>query len=113
YRFNPATNSFAFLPVSMSGGRFLHSAVALSNGKVLIAGGVTFNLTTFLQTLDPTTIVVQTLSDCQVFTQGIVSSFATVGPMSQPRAGAGLAALPNGGALIAGGMTLALDITNA
>jgi hypothetical protein len=113
YRFNPATNAFTFLPVSMQGGRFLHSAVGLSNGKVLIAGGITFDLATFLQTGDPTTIVLQTLSDCQVYSQGIISSFTTVGPMAEPRAGAGLAALPNGGALIAGGMTLALDIPNA
>lgn len=113
YRFNPATNSFGF-PSTMSGGRFLHSAVALSNGKVLIAGGATFDLTQFLLTLDPTTIVVGTLSDCQVYTPtAFGGSFATVAGMSQGRAGAGLAALPNGGALIAGGVILALDIPNA
>jgi hypothetical protein len=113
YRYNPATNSFGF-PSTMNGGRFLHSAVALSNGKVLIAGGATFDLTQFLLTLDPTTIVVGTLTDCQVYTQTLIGgSFATVAGMSQGRAGAGLAALPGGGALIAGGMNLGLDIPNA
>jgi hypothetical protein len=113
YRFNPATNTFGF-PSTMNGGRFLHSAVALTNGKVLIAGGTTFDLTTFLTTLDPTTIVVGTLSNCQVYTQTLFGgSFATVAGMSSGRAGAGLAALPGGGALIAGGMILGIDIPNA
>lgn len=113
YRFNPATNAFTFLPAAMSTGRFLHSAVALSNNKVLIAGGVTLDLTNVLQTGDLTSIVVQTLADCQLYSQGLfTSSFTNVGSMSEPRAGAGLAALPSGGALIAGGMTLGLDVTN-
>jgi hypothetical protein len=113
YRFNPATNAFG-LPALMNGGRFLHSAIGLSNGKVLLAGGLTFDLTQFLQTLDPTTIVVGTLTDCQVYTPNLFGgSYATVTGMSEGRAGAGLAALPNGGAVIAGGLTLALDIPNS
>ena len=110
YRFNPTTNSFSFLPASMNGGRFLHSAVALSNGKVLIAGGVTLDLTQVIATGDLTQLVIGTLSDCQVYTpSGLNGTFATVAGMSQGRAGAGLVALPNGSALIAGGMTLALN----
>jgi hypothetical protein len=113
YRFNPATNSFGF-PSFMNTGRFLHSAIGLSNGKVLIAGGVTLDLSTFLTTGDITTIVIGSLTDCQVYTQTILGgSFATVAGMSEGRAGAGLAALPNGGALIAGGVTLTLDIPNS
>jgi hypothetical protein len=111
YRYNPLTNSFG-LPAAMNGGRFLHSAVGLSNGKVLIAGGATFDLGSFLTTLDPASIVLTTLSDCQVYTPTLFGgSFATVNGMSQPRAGAGLVALPNGGALIAGGMNLGLDLS--
>jgi hypothetical protein len=112
YRFNPATNAFGF-PSLMSGGRFLHSAIGLSNGKVLLAGGINLDLTQFLTTGDVTTIVVGTLTDCQVYTQTLFGgSFATVTGLSQGRAGAGLAALPNGGALIAGGVTATLDIPN-
>jgi hypothetical protein len=97
----------------MNGGRFLHSAIGLSNGKVLIAGGINIDLTQFIATGDPTTIVMGTLSDCQVFTQTLFGgSFATVTGMQQGRAGAGLAALPNGEALIAGGVEATFDIPN-
>ena len=49
YLFNPTTNSFG-LPSLMSGARFLHTATALSNGRVLLVGGLTLDLTQFLQT---------------------------------------------------------------
>lgn len=112
YLYNPASNSFG-LPSVMSGARFLHTAVPLSNGKVLLVGGLNLDLTTFLTTLNPLDIVVGTRTDCQLFTPNILSfgSFATVNGMQVGRAGAALAPLPGGGALIAGGFEMQIDAT--
>lgn len=111
YKFNPATNSFG-LPAVFSGARFLHSAVGLSDGKVLIAGGLTLDLSTFLTTLNPLDIVIGTRDDCQLFSAGLLGfgTFATVNGMQEGRAGAAIAALPNGGAVIAGGFQVVLDL---
>jgi hypothetical protein len=113
YRFNPATNSFG-LPATFSGGRFLHSAVPLSNGKVLLCGGVSLDLGTFLTSGNVQDLVVGTRTDCQLFTVGLFGfgTFATVDGMQEGRAGAAVAPLPNGGALIAGGFQLTLDVSH-
>lgn len=114
YRFNPATNSFGF-PALFSGARFLHTATALDNGRVLLVGGLNLDLTTFLTTGQITDLILGTRTDCQVYTPGVASfgSFATVNGMQVGRAGAAVAALPNGGALIAGGFQLAIDATTS
>jgi hypothetical protein len=113
YLFNPATNSFG-LPSLMSGARFLHTATALSNGRVLIAGGLTLDLTQFLQTGQLQDLIIGTRSDCQLFAQGgIFGTFTTVNGLQQGRAGAAIAPLPNGGALIAGGFQLTIDLTTS
>jgi hypothetical protein len=114
YRYNPATNSFGF-PAFFSGSRFLHSAVGLPNGKVLLAGGITLDLSQFIATGDPTTIVIGTLTDGQLYTPTLFGfgTFATVGALSEGRAGAALAVLPDGGALVAGGFQLTIDLSTA
>jgi hypothetical protein len=111
YRFNPTTNSFG-LPALFGGGRFMHSAVALSNGKVLLVGGLTLDLTTFLTTLNIADIVIGTRTDCQLYTPQVLGfgTFAAVNALAEGRAGAAVAALPNGGALIAGGFRLTIDV---
>lgn len=110
YRFNPSNNSFG-LPATFGGGRFLHSAVALDNGKVLLCGGINIDFTQFLQTLNIQDLIITTRSDCQLYTVGVLNfgSFATVNGMQEGRAGAAMAPLPSGGALIAGGFQLAID----
>lgn len=110
YRYNPASNSFG-LPAFMSGGRFLHSAAGLSDGKVLLAGGMTLDLTTFLVTLNPLDILIGTRTDCQLYAPALLGfgTFTTVTGMQEGRAGAAIAPLPNGGALIAGGFQLTID----
>lgn len=112
YLFNPNSGNFG-LPQFFSGARFLHSATALDNGKVLLAGGLSLDLTTFLQTLDPLDLIVGTRDDCLVYTPGFLfGGFAQVGGMQTGRAGAAIAPLPNGSALIAGGFELAIDVQN-
>ncbi|MCC6784213.1 MAG: hypothetical protein IT457_15330 [Planctomycetes bacterium] len=114
YRFNPNSNSFG-LPSFFSGARFMHSAVGLSDGKVLLVGGLTLDLTTFLQTLNIADIIVGTRSDAQLYTPSFLGfgTFSTVSGMSEGRAGAALAALPGGGALIAGGFRLTIDVATS
>lgn len=114
YRFNPATNSFG-LPAFFSGARFLHSAAALSDGKVLLSGGLTLDLTVFLQTLNIQDLIIGTRSDCQLYAPGILGfgTFATVNGMQEGRAGAAIAPLPNGGAVIAGGFRVTIDPTTS
>ncbi|MCK5944523.1 MAG: hypothetical protein KAI24_21220, partial [Planctomycetes bacterium] len=111
YLFNPASGNFGF-PSLFSGGRLLHSAVALDNGKVLLCGGLSVDLTVFLQTGNIADIVIGTREDCVVYTPGFFGSFQTVPGMQVGRAGAALAPLPNGGALIAGGFQLSIDVQN-
>jgi hypothetical protein len=111
YLFNPTTNSFG-LPSLMSGARFLHTATALSNGRVLLVGGLTLDLTQFLQTGQIQDLIIGTRTDCQVFAQGgFFGTFTTVNGMQVGRAGAAVAPLPNGGAIIAGGFEMQIDIS--
>jgi hypothetical protein len=112
YLFNPANGNFGF-PTFFNGARFLHSATALSNGKVLIAGGLSLDLTLFLQTLNPLDLIIGTRDDCLLYSTGFIfGGFAQVQGMQIGRAGAAIAPLPNGGALIAGGFELGIDIAN-
>ena len=110
YAFNPSSNSFG-LPAFMNGARMAHSAVALSNGKVLLVGGLSVDFSQVIATGDITQLVVGTLSDCQLFTVGFLGlgTFQTINGLSVGRAGAGVAALPNGEAVICGGFTLDLS----
>jgi hypothetical protein len=114
YKFNPATNSFG-LPALFSGGRFLHSATALSNGKVLLVGGLTLDLTAFLQSGNIQDLIVGTRTDAQLYSTvfGGFGTFATVTGMQEGRAGAAIAPLPNGGALVAGGFAVTIDPTTS
>ncbi len=111
YNFNPANNSFG-LPIFFSGARLMHSAVALDNGKVLLVGGLTADLAGVLASGDLTQIAIGSVGNGQLWTTNFLGgSFTTVPGLSVPRAGAGVAALPGGGALIAGG--LQFDLSSA
>jgi hypothetical protein len=112
YRFNFNTNSFGF-PATFAGGRFLHSAAPTDNGRVLLAGGLTLDFSVFLQTGQIQDLIIGTRSDCQLFAPiGGFGTFTTVNGMQEGRAGAAIATLPNGGAVIAGGFRLTINATN-
>jgi hypothetical protein len=109
YRFNPATNSFG-LPAVFSGGRFLHSAVPLSDGKVLLVGGASIDFAAYLVSQNIADLAIETRSDCQLYSPSLFGfgTFTTVSGMQEGRAGAAVAPLPGGRALIAGGYQLAI-----
>ena len=113
YRFNPTSNSFG-IPATFSGARFLHTAVQQPNNKVLLVGGATLDFSTFITTGQIQDLIVGTRTDCQVYTPSLFGfgTFATVNGMSEGRAGAAVAALPGGGALMAGGVQIAFDLAN-
>jgi hypothetical protein len=112
YAYNPSSGQFG-LPAFMNGARMLHTAAPLTNGKVLLAGGLSVDFSQVIATGDLTQLVVGTLSDCQLFTTGFLGlgTFQTITGMSSPRAGAGVAQLPNGEAVIVGGIDLSLSTT--
>ena len=114
YRFNPQTNSFG-LPSFFSGARFLHSAAPTSDGKVLLVGGLSLDLSAFLTSGNIADLVIGTRTDCQLFAPSLFGfgTFTTVPGLQQGRAGAGVAPLPNGGALMVGGFQLAIDVPNS
>lgn len=111
YEYSATLNSFG-LPKFMSTGVLGHSAVKLANGKVLIAGGATVDFAEALATGDLTKLKVGTVTNCQAYTSGFFGGFAGAGTLTTGRAFAGMAALPGGGALIAGGVQVTLDLSN-
>lgn len=113
YAYDPNLGIFGF-PTLFSGGRLLHSAIAQNDGSVLLIGGLTLDLTEFIATGDITTLVVGSRDDILRYTSGLFGgSFATVGTMSEVRAGAGVALAANGDVLIAGGLKLSLSASLA
>jgi len=110
YLFNPSNGSFGF-PSFFNGARLLHTAVALDNGRVMLCGGLSVDLSVVIQTGNIADIIIGTREDCLVYTPGFFGGFQSVSGMQTGRAGAGLAPLPGGGALITGGFELAIDIT--
>lgn len=114
YRFNPASSSFG-LPAFFSGARFLHTAAPIDGNRVLLVGGLTLDLTQFLQTGQIQDLIIGTRTDCQVYTLAPFGfgTFATVNGMQVGRAGAAVAQLPNGRALIAGGFRLTIDASTS
>ena len=111
YLYNPNTGNFGF-PSFFSGARLLHTAVALDDGRVLLCGGLTVDLSVVIQTGNIADLIIGTREDCLLYNPGFFASFTSVGGMQVGRAGAAVAPLPGGGALIAGGFQLAIDVTN-
>jgi hypothetical protein len=108
YVYNPSFNGFG-LPILFSGARIMHAATLLNDGRVLLAGGLSIDFSDVIATGDLTQLRVDTLDDCLLFeTTFFGGRFTAVPGLSSGRAGAGLAALPEGGALIAGGFRTSL-----
>jgi hypothetical protein len=112
YSYNTFFGTFG-LPLFFDGPRLAHSAIKLDDGSVLLVGGLTVDLEPFLTSGgDLTQLAIGARDDILRYTSGLFTSgFSTVGTLSEPRALAGLANLPNGDTLIAGGFRTTLSAT--
>lgn len=110
YQYVPSLQSFG-LPKFFDGPRLLQTQVKLDDGSVLLAGGLTLDLSTFLQTGQITDLTIGALTDVQRYTTGFFGGFGSVGDLSVPRAAAGSAVLPGNGALLLGGLSVVVSAT--
>ena len=109
YVFDPGLGSFGF-PSFFTGPRLLHSAILQDDGTVLLVGGLSVDLDDFIATGDISTLVIGSRNDIVRYQQIFVfGTWSDVGVMSESRAGAGLARLPNGSILTAGGFRVQLS----
>ena len=114
YTYNPTLGLFG-LPSLFTGPRLLHSAIAQPDGSVLLVGGLSIDLAEVIATGDLSKLVIGARDDIVRYKEGIFfGGWDDVGTMSEPRAGAGLALLPSGDVLAAGGFQLNLssDLTS-
>jgi hypothetical protein len=91
--------------------RMLHGAVALGNGRALLAGGLTIDFTKFLQTQNILDLKINSVADAVTYNGGLFGGFSASMPLSKGRLLPAVAPLGNSGALIAGGFNL--DISAA
>jgi hypothetical protein len=110
YVYTPALGIFG-LPILFNGSRLAHSAVKMADGSVILVGGITLDLAALISSGgDLTQLAIGARDDVVRFTTGLFGgSFSTVGTLSEARALAGVALLPNGRALILGGFRATLS----
>ena len=110
YASNASGTSFSPLPKLFSTARFLHDATRLADGRVLLSGGLTADLGGVLKTGDFTQIAFTSIATTSLYSTSGLGSFSNGPTLSAPRALHSVAALNNGRALLAGGISGALDI---
>lgn len=110
YVSNTAGTSFGVLPKVFSTGRFLHNATRLADGRVLVSGGLTADLSGVLTTGDLTQIAFTTIAQTSLYSTSGFGSFSNGPTVTVPRAFHAVAPLANGRALLCGGVSGALDI---
>jgi hypothetical protein len=112
YFYNPATNAFGLLPKTFTGGRFLHNATRLADGRVILTGGITADLTGVIESGDLTQVVFGTIPSTAIFnpSAGFGGSFSAGQSMLSARALHTSTLLPGGALLVTGGLSGDLDI---
>ncbi|MBL8899427.1 MAG: hypothetical protein JNM84_17455 [Planctomycetes bacterium] len=98
------------LPALMSTPRMLHGAVALSDGRALLAGGVSIDFTTFLTTGNIADLIIGTVPNAITYRGGLFGSFSSPQPLQAGRMLPAIAAIPGAKALIAGGFNVRVDV---
>ncbi|MFN0205798.1 MAG: Kelch repeat-containing protein [Planctomycetota bacterium] len=114
YTYNPLTNSFGPLPKFFTGPRMLHSATKLSDGNVILAGGISADLSGVLQSGNLSEIVfgtVNTTTRWNPAAQFGTGGFAAGPNLLESRALHAAAPVANATkVLVAGGISGNLDI---
>lgn len=112
YTYNPSNNSFSLLPKTFTGGRLLHTATKLADGKVLLAGGFTADLSGLIETGDLSQITLGTVATTTVFNPAgfLGGSFGNGPTMAESRALHTATLLPGNRALVAGGLSGEIDL---
>lgn len=106
--YTPSVGIFGF-PRLMTP-RMLHGAVALDNGRALLAGGLTIDFTKFLQTQNIQDLSVSSVADAVTYGGGLFGGFSPAMPLSKGRLLPAIAPLGGSKALIAGGFELNLSV---
>jgi len=106
--YNPKSGAFG-LPLLMNAGRLLHSAALLDDDRILVAGGLTVDFTTFLSTGNYADLGVVALDDGEIWKSNFFGGKFTATPgMQAGRALPSVTALPGAKALVAGGFDLSI-----
>lgn len=109
YLYN-TNNTFGFLPKLFTDGRMFHAATKLADGRVLLTGGITADLSGVLQSGDLTQIVFGTVGTSPLYSTAFLGSFSNGPTLGATRAFHTATRLQNGQVLVAGGISGGLDI---
>lgn len=110
YVSNASATSFVALPKVFTTGRLLHTATRLADGRVLLAGGLTADLTGVLKTGDLTQIAFVAVDGTSVYSTSGFGAFSNGPTVAAGRALHTATRLANGKVLLAGGVTGTLDL---
>jgi hypothetical protein len=103
-------NTFGLFPKLFTDGRLLHNATKLADGRVLLSGGITADLSGVLQSGDLTQIAFTTLGTSPLYTTSVGGSFSNGPVLAATRAFHTSTRLLNGQVLVAGGISGSIDI---
>jgi len=110
YVSNASATSFGALPKVFTTGRLLHTATRLADGRVLLAGGLTADLSGVLKTGDITQIAFLAVETTSAYSTSGFGSFSNGPTLAAGRALHTATRLSNGKVLLAGGVTGTLDL---
>ncbi|MBK9385880.1 MAG: hypothetical protein IPN34_13805 [Planctomycetes bacterium] len=105
-----ANSNIFGLPALMATPRMLHGATALSDGRALLAGGVSIDFTTFLQTGNIQDLIIGTVPNAITYRGGFFGGFSSPQPLQAGGMLPAVAAIPGAKALIAGGFNVRVDV---
>lgn len=110
YVYSSGSNTFGFFPKTFTGGRLFHDATKMADGRMLISGGMTADLSGVITSGDPTQIAFTTLGTTAIYSTSGAGSFS-VGPvLHESRAFHTATVLQSGTVLLVGGASGTLDL---